>query len=98
MRILPIAPNYNQSFNSTIGTEIYKFEILFNARIGIPTMSISIAGEYLIKGLLLVSGANLLEQIHTELGDMRVQNINDAIGEIDIEEIGQTSFVYFPNL
>lgn len=98
MKILPVSPNYNHTFNSTIGTEIYKFEVLFNTRIGIPTLSISIAGDYIIRGLLLVSGTNLLSQFNTQLNDMRTQNIDDVLGEINIKQIGQTSFVFFPTL
>lgn len=91
MKLLPVVgglPNAHQTFSFVLGENELAFELDFLTYIEIPAWNLSIKkdDEYLVEGLLLKCGADLLEPYHLGIGRLFV--IGD---EPTLENLGVTN-------
>lgn len=91
---IEIQPNTpSQSFSITLEERSVDITISWNSRASFWSMSISENDSFLIRGIALKVGLNLLEQYNFELGALLVVDVTNSGLEANLSNINSSAFL-----
>lgn len=83
---IPLNSSFKQEFNIVLSGINYDIYIALNSRLEIWTIDFSIAGAYVVRGVPLLSGIDILKQHQIEIKNLFILNIDEP--ELDIDKVG----------
>ena len=83
---IPLNASFKQEFNIVLFGTNYDIYIALNSRLEIWTIDFSIDGDYVVRGVPLLSGIDILKQHQIEIKNMFILNIDEPT--LDIDKVG----------
>lgn len=94
---LPITSDAAQTFVTQLGDVKYQFDVIYNDRSGIWTMTITefVSQVVIISGLPIVLGQPLLEPYNFGIGELLVSDTSESSTDAGADDMGTRVKVYW---
>lgn len=94
---LPITSDAAQTFVTQLGDVKYQFDVIYNDRSGVWTMTIAefVSQAIVISGLPLVLGRSLLEPYNFGIGELIVSDTSESSQDAGPDDMGTRVKVYW---
>jgi len=94
---LPLTSDPAQVFVTQLGDVKYQFDVIYNDRIGIWTMTITdfVTQVVLITGIAIVLGSPLLRPYNLDIGELVVSDTSESSRDAGPDDLGTRVNVYW---
>lgn len=94
---LPLTSDAAQVFVTQLGNVKYQFDVIYNDRAGVWTMTITdfVSQTVLIAGIAVVLGAPLLALYNLEIGELIVSDTSESSRDAGPDDLGTRVCVYW---
>lgn len=94
---LPVTSDAAQTFVTQLGEVKYQFDVIYNDRSGVWTMTITefVSQAIIISGLPIVLGQPLLEPYNFGIGEMIVSDTSESSRDAGPDDLGTRVKVYW---